>query len=268
MQFRQKALTKLQSPEELDLPVRFAKPRGVLVMSVAMVATAAAAFWAVTGSVASKMDAPGILTHGQGSYVLQSPVAGQVTRVFAEEGGRLPADAPLLKVRTPDGDVLIRTVDAGRVTALAAAIGTVVTVGTDVAAVERVAHAGDPLTATLYVPAGSASTVPVGAAVDLTVESVSQQRYGVLRGHVQAVGRTVQTARQITAYLGDGQLAQAFARGGRPVAVQVRLDTSRRTASGYAWSSSDGPPYALDSMTLAGGAVHLAAQRPLDWLLP
>ncbi|MFD3451124.1 HlyD family efflux transporter periplasmic adaptor subunit [Streptomyces sp. NPDC058691] len=268
MEFRQKALTKLQSPEELDLPVRFAKPRGLLVMSVTIAVAAAAAFWAVTGSVASKMNAPGILTHGQGSYVLQSPVAGQVTRVFAEEGRRLAADAPLLKVHTPEGDTLIRTVAAGRVTALAATIGTVVTVGTDVAAVERVAHADDPLTATLYIPAGSASSVPVGAAVDLTVESVSQQRYGVLRGHVRAVGRTVQTTRQISAYLGDGQLAQAFARGGRPVAVLVRMDTSRRTESGYAWSSSDGPPYALDSMTLAGGAVHLAAQRPLDWLLP
>ncbi|MGW3244455.1 HlyD family efflux transporter periplasmic adaptor subunit [Streptomyces sp. NPDC001070] len=268
MQFRKKALAKLQSPEELDLPVRFARPQGRLVLSVTILVMAAASFWAVTGSVSSKLSAPGIIGYGQGSYVLQSPVAGQVSRVLAEEGERLPADAPLLSVRTERGDTVVRTVAAGRVSALVATIGTVVTVGADVATVERVAHAGDPLMATLYVPAASASSVPVGAAVDLSVESAPQARYGVLRGHVQAVGRTSRTARQIAAYLGDPQLAAQLTRAGRPVAVVVRLDASSRTPTGYRWSKGDGPSYDLDSMTLAAGAVHLRAQRPVDWLLP
>lgn len=86
MQFRQKALSKLQSPEELDLPVRFARPQGRLVLAVTVVVMAAAAFWAFTGSVSSKLSAPGILTHAEGSYLLQSPFAGQVTAVLAEEG--------------------------------------------------------------------------------------------------------------------------------------------------------------------------------------
>lgn len=268
MQFRQKALSKLQSPEELDLPVRFARPQGWLVLCVTIAAMAAASFWAATGSVSSKLSVPGILTHGQGSYILQSPVAGQVTQVLAQEGELLAADAPLLKVRTQRGDSVIRTLAAGRVTALVATIGTVVTTGTEVAAVERIARADDPLVAMLYVPAGSASSVPVGASVDLTVESVPKARYGVLRGQVKAVGRTSQTARQIAGFLGDSQLAEQLSQKGRPVAVLVRLDTSAGTKSGYTWSSPAGPPYRIDSMTLATGAVHLAAQRPIDWLLP
>ncbi|MDX2708031.1 HlyD family efflux transporter periplasmic adaptor subunit [Streptomyces sp. PA03-6a] len=268
MQFRQKALAKLQSPEELDLPVRFARPQGRLVLSVVILVMAAASSWAVNGSVSSKLSAPGIIGYGQGSYVLQSPVAGQVTRVLAEEGERLPADAPLLSVRTPRGDTVVRTVAAGRVSALVASIGTVVTVGSDVATVERAARTGDPLVATLYVPATGASSVPVGAAVDLAVESAPQARYGVLRGHVRAVGRTSRTARQIAADLGDPQLAAQLTRAGRPVAVVVTLDASSRTPTGYRWSKGDGPSYELDSMTLATGAVHLAAQRPIDWLLP
>ncbi|MFE2427718.1 HlyD family efflux transporter periplasmic adaptor subunit [Streptomyces sp. NPDC059373] len=267
MQFRQKALSKLQSPEELELPVRFARPQGLFVLSVTIVVLAAASFWAVTGSVSSKLNASGILTHGQGSYILQSPVAGQVVQVLAKEGEQLAANAPLLKVRTPQGDSVVRTVAAGRVTALVATIGTVVTTGANVASVERVTRADDRLVATLYVPAGSASSVPVGASVDLTVESVSKDRYGVLRGHVESVGRTSQSAQQIAAFLGDSQLAEAFGKS-RPVAVLVRLDASATTKSGYRWSSSSGPPYGIDSMTLTSGAVHLAAQRPIDWLLP
>ncbi|WP_351236828.1 HlyD family efflux transporter periplasmic adaptor subunit [Streptomyces sp. NPDC002133] len=294
MQFRQKALSKLQSPEEIDLPVRFARPQGWLVLAVTVVAMAVACFWAATGSVSSTLRAPGILTHGQGSYVLQSPVAGQVTEVLAEEGKRLPAGAPLLKVRTQraeqteqtdgteqteqsdqdqdegegEGDTVVRTIAAGRLTSLVATIGAVVTTGSDVAVVERVDDADAPLTVMLYLPAENGSTVPVGARVDLTVQSVPAQQYGVLRGRVKAVGRTSQTARQIAGFLGDGQLAEQFSKQGRPVPVLVQLERSSRTKSGYAWSSQDGPPYAIGSMTLTTGAVHLADQRPIDWLLP
>ncbi|MFM9441571.1 HlyD family efflux transporter periplasmic adaptor subunit [Streptomyces acidiscabies] len=268
MQFRQQALTKLQSPEDLDLPVRFARPQGWLVLAVTVVALAAGSVWAVTGSVASTVSAPAVLTHGEGSYILQSPAAGQVTAVLAQEGQRLGANAPLLQVRTAQGDAVVRTVAAGRVTALAATIGQIISTGANVAAIEKVAKAGDPLYATVYVPAQNAATIPENAAVDLTVQTVPTQRYGVLRGHVKSVDRAAQSAQQIAAFLGDQQLGEQFTSKGRPVAVLVQLDKSVRTKSGYRWSSAEGPPYGLDSMTLASGSIKLAEQRPVDWLLP
>ncbi|MYV41697.1 HlyD family efflux transporter periplasmic adaptor subunit [Streptomyces sp. SID1328] len=268
MQFRQQALAKLQSPEDLDLPVRLARPQGWLVLGITVVVMAAASVWAVTGSVASTVSAPAILTHGQGSYVLQSPVAGQVTGVLAKQGQRLPANAPVLKVRTAQGDSVIRTVAAGRITALAATIGQIVQTGADVAAVEKVAHDSDPLYATVYVPAENAASIPAHATVDLTVSSVPAERYGVLRGTVKSVDRTAQSAQSIGAFLGDSQLGRQFTSKGRPVAVLVTLDKSASTRSGYRWSSAGGPPFGLDSMTLASGAVHLSDQRPIDWLLP
>jgi biotin carboxyl carrier protein len=268
VQFRQQALAKLQSPEELDLPVRFARPQGWLVLSVTVVVMAAASVWAVTGSVASTVGAPAILTHGQGSYILQSPVTGQVTAVLAEQGERLPANSPVLKVRTAQGETVVRTVAAGRVTALAATIGQIIQTGASVAAVEKVAHAGDPLYATVYVPAENAASIPDKAAVDLTVQSVPTQEYGVLRGHVKSVDRSVQSAQQISAFLGDSQLGEQFTKDGRPVAVLVKLDKKASTKSGYEWSSADGPPFSLTSMTMATGSIRLADQRPVDWLLP
>jgi multidrug efflux pump subunit AcrA (membrane-fusion protein) len=268
VQFRQQALAKLQSPEELDLPVRLARPQGWLVLCVTVVVMAAASVWAVTGSVPATVDAPALLTHAEGSYVLQSPVAGQVTEVLAKEGERLSAGAPVVKVRTSDGDTVVRTVAAGRISALAAGIGRIVQAGADIAAVEKVAHAGDPLYATVYVPAQNAASLPDRAAVDLTVQSVPAQQYGVLRGQVVRVDRTAQTRTRITAFLGDSALAEQFTADGRPVAVLVRLLTSSDTKSGYRWSSADGPPFRLTSMTMATASVRLTDRRPLDWLLP
>ncbi|MDX2933840.1 HlyD family efflux transporter periplasmic adaptor subunit [Streptomyces ipomoeae] len=268
MQFRQQALAKLQSPEELDLPVRFARPQGWLVLSVTVVAVAAASVWAVTGSVASTVSAPAILTHGQGSYVLQSPVAGQVTAVLAKQGERLPAKAPVLKVATAEGETVVRSVAAGRVSALAATIGQIIQTGANVAAIEKVADADDPLYATVYVPAENAASIPENARVDLTVQSAPTQQYGVLRGHVRKVDRTAQTPQSIGAFLGDSQLGEQFTKKGRPVAVTVRLDREASTESGYKWSSQDGPPFKLTSMTMATSSIRLADERPIDWLLP
>ncbi|RKN72604.1 HlyD family efflux transporter periplasmic adaptor subunit [Streptomyces klenkii] len=268
MQFRQQALSKLQSPEELDLPVRFARPQGRLVLAVTLAVVIAAAFWAFTGSVTSRLSAPGILTRAEGSYLLQSPYAGQVTGVLAEEGQLLAAGAPLLRVSTDRGDRTVHVVAAGRVTSLVARTGAVVTTGADVATVERMTKPDDPLVAVLYVPGGSGGSIPVGASVDLSVQSVPREKFGVLRGRVQAVGRAPQTAAQIGGFLGDNRLADRFTRQGDPVAVLVRLEPSAATKSGYSWSVASGPPYAVDSTTPVTAAVHLADQRPVDWLLP
>ncbi|MFJ1565685.1 ABC transporter transmembrane domain-containing protein [Streptomyces erythrochromogenes] len=123
----------------------------------------------------------------------------------------------------------------------------------------------DPLVAVLYVPGGSGPAIPVGATVDLSVQSVPRQQFGMLRGRVTEVGRAPLTQAQIAGFLGDGGLAEQFSRHGGPVAVVVRLERSASTTSGYRWSSADGPPYAVDSRTPVSGAVHLAAQRPVDW---
>jgi multidrug efflux pump subunit AcrA (membrane-fusion protein) len=268
VQFRQKAFSKLQSPEELDLPVRFARPQGWLVLLVTVLVMAGAGYWALTGRVSGKLDAPGVLTHAQGSYVLQSPVSGQVTEVLAEEGTMLRAGTPVLKIRTERGFRAVRTVAAGRVTTLTAKIGAVVTTGKDVATVERIESADEPLVAMLYVPGGNGATVRPGARVDLTVQSAPTDKYGVLRGKVKAVARTPQTRQQIAGFLGNAQLAEEFSKDGQPVAVMVELERTPDTASGYSWSTESGPPFTLDSMTMTGGAIHQPPQRPVDWLLP
>lgn len=269
MQFRQQALSKLQSADDIDLPVRYARPQGWLALTVTLVAMAAAAIWAVTGTVGDTLGASGILTHGQGSYVLQSPVRGQVTAVLAEEGSTVRAGAPLVKVRNPGGGAtVVRALAAGRLTTLSVSIGSVLDTGANVASVERVRGSRDPLTATLYVPADRAASVPAGATVDLDVQSAPSGTYGVLRGHVQAVGRTAQSRQKIGSFLGSAQLGEEFSKHGPPVAVAVRLDRSSATRSGYRWSSPKGPPFALGSMTLASGTIHLADRHPVDWLLP
>ncbi|KMO98888.1 HlyD family efflux transporter periplasmic adaptor subunit [Streptomyces roseus] len=267
MQFRRKALSKLNAGDELDLPVRFARPQGKFALGVSVLVMAVLGVWVFTGSVSTKLSAPGILTRAQGSYLLQSPFSGQVTAVLAQEGRLLPPGAPLLQVATEQGERTVRAVAGGRVTSLVAKTGAVVATGADLAVLERVKSADEPLVAVLYVSGAGGADIRVGALVDLDVQSAPRQRFGVLRGRVKDVGRAPQTQAQIAGFLGDARLAAQFARQGSPIAVLVQLEGSA-TASGYRWSTAGGPPYPLDSTTPVTGAVHLPAQRPVDWLLP
>ncbi|WP_042364800.1 HlyD family efflux transporter periplasmic adaptor subunit [Streptacidiphilus neutrinimicus] len=269
MQFRQQALAKQQSPEDLDVPAQLARPQGRLVLLVTAAVVAASGFWAVTGTVASTVSAPGILFHAEGSYSLQSPVAGQVVAVYANAGDTLAAGVPLLAVRTGTSQKVqtIRTVSAGRITTLAAPLGSVVETGSELAAVERVTSPDEPLVAVLYASATNAASMPVGAEVDLNVQSVPVQQYGLLRGKVLSVGGGPESHQQIAGFLGSDQLAQAFSAQGQPVAVVVQLERSG-SRSGYAWSTTQGPPYQLQSSELVSAAVHLPGQHPIDWILP
>ena len=153
-------------------------------------------------------------------------------------------------------------------TALAARIGAVVTTGADVARWNASKSADEPLVAMLYVPGDQATGVAPGAAVDLTVQAVPTQRFGVLRGHVKAVGRCPAHCAADRRIPRRPQLAKAFTAHGQPVAVTVSLEPSPTTKSGYAWSTADGPPHRLRSMTTVSASVHLKAQHPADWLLP
>lgn len=268
MQFRQKALAKLQSPEELDIPVRFARPQGWFVLAVTLVLMGAGVFWAVTGTVTPQFSAPGVLTHGEGSYVLQSPLAGQVSAVYVKEGDTLSSGAPVLSLLRDGKTQTVRLLASGRITQLAAKIGAVVTTGTDLADVERVNSPHDPLLAVLYASESDAPTIPSGASVDLTVQGIPAHPYGTLRGKIVSVGRAPQTSAQITSFLGESDLGDAFAAHGEPVPVVVELKRSAATKSGYAWSAGHGPPFPVESTMVVSGAVHLSSQHPADWILP
>jgi hypothetical protein len=267
MQFRQKALAKLQRLEKLDDPLKFARPQGWLVLAVLAAVVVGGGLWAATGTLPRKLAAPGILTHQEGSFTLQSPVAGQITSVFVTQGGSFPNGTPLLSVQTGDQTRIVRTISAGRATAVLAKVGQIVSAGTPLAVIERIEDAGDQLVAVLYAPGASPPMIPVGADVDLTVQSVSSQQYGVLRGKVVTVGQFPEGREQVGEFLGDDQLGERFTAAGQPLKIVVDLRADPATPSGFAWSSHVGPPFRIDSRTLVTGAIHLASARPISWVV-
>ncbi|TWP50482.1 HlyD family efflux transporter periplasmic adaptor subunit [Lentzea tibetensis] len=266
MRFREKALAKLQAPDELDVPARLARPQSWIALAVVAAVVVSGGIWAAVGTLPRTVRASGILTHLQGSFSLQSPVAGQITGVFVSQGNTFPQGTPMFTVQAGDRTEIIRSVTGGRVTAMLGKVGQVIAAGSDLAVIERVEDQADGLVAVLYVPAGEAGLIRKDSTVDLSVQSAPAQEFGVLRGTVQSVGQFAESRQQISDFLGDDQLGERFTSLGQPLKVVVRL-TDGETASGYRWSTQNGPPYRIDSRTLVTGAVHLSSVKPIDWVV-
>ncbi|MEU0786678.1 HlyD family efflux transporter periplasmic adaptor subunit [Streptomyces sp. NPDC006173] len=226
----------------------------------------ASAWWSCTGSLARTAAAEGILTHAEGSFALQSPVAGQITGTFVEPGSTFPVNAPLFTVRVDESIHTIRSISGGRATAVLGQAGQVIVPGTQLAVIERIDGPTDPLVAELYVPQDRSGLIRTGQPVDLEVQSAPAAQYGVLRGTVVSISQFPENTRQISDFLGDEQLGTRFSTQGQPLRIVVRLRRDR-TASGWEWSTRHGPPYQIDSRTLVSAQIHVAPIKPVRWVV-
>ncbi|MEU3983487.1 HlyD family efflux transporter periplasmic adaptor subunit [Streptomyces sp. NPDC026672] len=266
MKFRPQALAKLQQPTKMDAPIQLALPRSLMSLTAVALLVVAGAVWAVTGAISRQTTASGILTHAGGSVYLQSPYAGQITSVFVVPGSVFPVDTPLFTVQSGGRVETVRAVTGGRLISSAGSVGSVVSRGTELAVIERIDGAGDPLVAMVYVPQASAGLIHIGSQVDLTVASAPSTQFGVLRGTVQSIGQFPQTEAQVTDFLGDRQLGQRFTAHGQPFAITVKI-ASGSTTSGFTWSTTAGPPFQIDSRTLVSAAIHLPPIKPVNWVV-
>jgi HlyD family secretion protein len=97
---------------------------------------------------------------------------------------------------------------------------------------------------------------------------VKQEEYGMMLGRVTYVSDFPATTRGMSRVLKNDQLVSVLSGGGAPYEVHVDLTVAPETVSRYKWSSSDGPPLAIQSGTLATASIEVRAERPIGMVIP
>jgi multidrug efflux pump subunit AcrA (membrane-fusion protein) len=268
MRFRKEALEQSNTQEALDLPVRLTRPHSWIGLVVLAAVVIWGVGWAFAGSLPRTISAQGLLTSAQGSFRVQSVAAGQVLEVKIKLGALVQQGTSVAVVSDGRQTTVVRAPARGRIFSLAVRVGQVISAGATVATAERAGTPADNLVAILYLSNAEVATVHPGDAVELTVESVPVTPFGVLHGRVASIDPFVSRRSDVSDFLGDDDLAEAITAGGPARKVVVDLQGSALTASGYAWSTRAGPPFALGSRAAVAGAVAQPPVRPIDWIMP
>ena len=102
--FREEAMDKTLSPDELDRLMRVTSPRGWLALIALLALVAAAVVWGVFGTIPVQVSADeGILLGGDSRHQVVSQISGLVTDVRVETGDDVKEGQVLARVRPNEG---------------------------------------------------------------------------------------------------------------------------------------------------------------------
>lgn len=277
--FRQVALDKLSSPDDLDQLVRVTDARGWISLAATSAVIATAVAWSLFGTIRTTVPGRGVLIREGGVSRIVSNTAGRIIELKLVDDGQVKAGdvVAVIAPAEPARDLgvavqtrlnsaeAVRSTKSGDVVSLQAEVGDVVGVGTVLADIEP---AGKPLLAAVYVAATDGKKIAADAPAQISPAEVSREEYGFVRGRVRSVSRFPATQGEMTELLSNDNLVQALSSGGAPYQVLVDLGTDPKTPSGLQWSSSRTPDIRISSGGVCVVDIVIREQRPIELVIP
>lgn len=298
--FRQVALDRLSSPEQLDQLITVTSPKGWIALLTLGALVLAFVGWGIFGTITTKVNGSGMIME-TGNVIQVTPWEdGQVAEIYVTAGStvapgqllatlsqpsqtqeleRLRTEMALSQNQTDAAGRLARLnqlqqqmAQAGQIFAQAggkvlevkAAKGDFVRAGTALFAIKT----GDntPMEAVLFVPVEEGKKVFSGLDVHVAPSVVRSDEYGFLVGKVSAVSAYPATTERLLQVLGSKELAQKFisVANNAPVEVRVQLIPTKATPSGYLWTSITGPPQSIQAGTACNASFVVKRQRPIE----
>jgi HlyD family secretion protein len=153
----------------------------------------------------------------------------------------------------------------GLVGALQAQRGQYVAAGAPLITIEPVL---EPLTVVLYIPLDQAKKVKVGQDVQVVPANVSEEEWGHLLATVALIDDMASTPEGMQAVLQNEFLVASLAAQGPVVRAEASLLADISNPSGYAWSTSSGPPERISTGTTCTGRIVLETSPPITYAFP
>lgn len=268
--FRQAALDRLSSPEQLDELMEVTPARAWIALASIGVLMAAVLGWSIFGRIPTKIHGEGILLRGQHIGKIAALEPGLVTRVRVAAGdvvarGQAIAEVRHSSTRDATSATPLLALQAGRVLELLAKPGDIVASGQSILSFEPIE--GD-VEAVLYLNATQGRRIAVGMPVQVAPLPYPKSEYGYLVGQVTSVSDFPASRAAMQTVIENEDLVRLLADGGAPIAVRVSLSPLQGSPGRYLWSSSAGPTNELRSGTLCTASIVIDERRPIALAIP
>lgn len=266
--FRQEALDRLSSPEQLDLLMQVTGPRAWVALAAVGLLLLAGLAWAVFGTIPTTIETQGILLRRGGVQTLEAPFAGAVANVTVLSGDGVDKGQELLTLRPDKPESPAASVAspfAARVLQRPIREGEQVKAGDTLMVLEPL---DEPLQTRLFVPVAEGYPVQRGMDVRVWPSQVNKSEYGYLIGKVRGAAKFPISQAEMARVVQNEDLARQLGGAGPTLQVGVELTPDPKTVSGYRWSSASGSPLPLYSGTPCRASIIVSRQRPIDLVFP
>jgi HlyD family secretion protein len=156
---------------------------------------------------------------------------------------------------------------SGRVVEIKSGPGALISPGASILTVEPSDGRAAELEALIFIPATLGKLVAHGMEAQIVPSTVKREEFGFMIARVHYVSDYAATPESMLALLQNQQMVRDLAGSTAPIEVRARLEPAA-TASGFRWSSDEGPPHAVRSGTLGTVEIVVRTQRPASLVIP
>lgn len=154
---------------------------------------------------------------------------------------------------------------AGRIVELRKNVGDRVKNGEVVAIVEPPSSKLEPI---LFIDAKVGKQIRAGMEAQVQPRNVKREEYGFMKGKILSITDYPVTPERVRMLVANESLAADLLGKSSKFEVRIGLVEDTKTPSGYAWSSSQGPPFRVDGGTQLVVSVVVERRRPISMILP
>jgi HlyD family secretion protein len=166
---------------------------------------------------------------------------------------------------TGAAEAQLRSPTMGRLIEIKKRVGDAVTTGEVIAVVEPEAAEMEPV---VYVNSTTGKQIKPGMEAQVSPSTVKREDYGYMRATIDYVGEYPVTPQAVQSSVANQALAQELIGQSAKLEVRARLVRNGQTPSGYAWSSSTGPSFRIQSGTRVMVSVVVDRRAPITFVLP
>lgn len=300
--FRQEALERLRSPDQLDRLFAPTTPVGWVALAAVLLLVFSTVIWSIFGVMATKVHGIGLIMDSAGMVNITSTAGGRLTELHVTVGDRVSkgqvvgivaqpdieaeiaritsdletvksrtemaamvAKLKELKIKLARDSQIISTYD-GVIADEIVMLGDVLQPGSVIFNLRLDERKRGELMALLYVPVLEGKKVKPGMVVQIAPGSVNASEYGTLIGQVRSVSDYPVSSESVTGWTGNKELtAWIVAKsGGAVMEVLVDLIKDSETVTGYLWSSIHGAPEEISPGTACIGSIVVKRQAPIS----
>lgn len=262
--YRQEALDKRATPDDLDRRMVLTKPRHWMLIVACILLSIILIGWGFLGRINIDVKGVGMLMPEGGITELSFNQSGKLTDLAIRSGEFIESGALIGKINGQE----LSAIQGGRVLEVYRMNNEKYSAGDPLVLLANESPEAADLQLFMYVPLKLGKTIEEGMLVQASPSTTNIEDDGYVLGHVASVSAYPISKKMLYETLENESIVEEVLAHGPVIEVIVTLEKDSNTYSGFSWTTVKGPHMKLNSGTICESQVVIKAVKPISFVIP